>query len=527
MIKQEIENLIEKAVGKKAVVVIPDNLTYGDFSTNVAIKEKLNAQEIAEKLQSNKLFKKVEAVNGFINFYLSESYWQNQVAVILKQKDSYGKSKLGKGAKAQVEFISANPTGPLTLGNGRGGFCGDVLANVLSWSGYNVEREYYVNDRGVQIRALGHSVIGDEQAVYKGDYIDDLRKALWKEPSSFRERNSVPLIEGVEKVGKKAAKEILNKMIKPTVKRMGIKFDNWFSEASLYKKNEVEKTLNWLKKQGLTYKNEGALWFKSTKFGDDKDRVLVKADGETTYLASDIAYLKNKKSRGFKKIFYFWGADHYGYVGRMQAAAKVLSFGENDINFIVMQLVQLFKDGKEARMSKREGVYVTLDELIEEIVNENSLGLDSIRYFFLSRGANSHLNFDLSLAKEQNDKNPVYYIQYAHARISSILRKAEKNYQLPITNYQLLNHPAELKLIKQLARLPEIIEETAKDFQVQRLAQYTKDVAADFHHFYSECLVIDKGNQELTKARLALVGATKIVLKNTLSIMAITAPEKM
>ena len=252
-----------------------------------------------------------------------------------------------------MEFISANPTGPLTLGNGRGGFGGDVLANVLEKAGYKVSREYYINDTGNQIKALGHSVIGDAEAVYKGEYIDELRKEVkGKDP---------------EKVGEKAAKIILEKMIKPSVKKMGIKFDKWFSETTLYKNKEVDEAIDELKKKGFTYESEGALWFKSKDLGDDKDRVLVRADGIKTYFASDIAYLKNKFERGFEKLIIFLGADHYGYVARLKAACQALGFKKDDIDAIVLQLVRLFENGKEVRMSKRTGIYVTIDELIDEV----------------------------------------------------------------------------------------------------------------------------------------------------------------
>ncbi len=300
---------------------------------------------------------------------------------------------------------------------------------------------------------------------------------------------------------------------------MKIRFDTWFSEKSLYQKKETEKVLSFLKRKGLSYKKDGALWFKSTKFGDDKDRVLIKADGEPTYFLSDIAYLKNKIKRGFKTLFFFWGADHFGYINRIKAAAGVLGFEKDNVRIVIMQLIRLIQQGKEVKMSKRAGTYVTLDELIDEV------GLDATRFFFLTRSPDTHLNFDLDLAKEQSEKNLVYYVQYAHARVCSILKRTEiKNPGTEIL--KLLNHPSELNLIKQLIRLPEIIEDTRKDYQVQRLPQYAVDLATVFHQFYRDCRVIS-GNKELTKARLGLILATKIVLKNTLDLMGIFAPEKM
>ncbi|MFH1423872.1 MAG: arginine--tRNA ligase [Candidatus Nealsonbacteria bacterium] len=507
MIRQEITRLIQKATGEsqeKIRVTCPEGDGFGDYTTNIALQLKKPADEIAGKLKSA-LFEKVEVKGpGFINFFLSKEYLRKQAGAILKEKESFGKLKIGRGQKVNVEFISANPTGPLTLGNGRGGFWGDVLANVLSAAGFEAKREYYINDTGEQIRKLGHSVIGDSEAVYQGQYIEELRKKI---------KGNDP-----EKIGLAAAKIILREMIKPTIKKMKIKFDVWFSEKTLYQKKEADKILDILKKKRLSYESEGALWFKSTQFGDDKDRVLIKAGGEETYLTSDIAYLKNKLARGFQKLIFFWGADHYGYVARLKAAAEALGYKKEQINIIVMQLVRLIREGKEVRMSKRTGTYVTLDELIDEV------GLDVARFFFLTRSADTHLNFDLALAKTQSDKNPVYYIQYAHARICSILRKAKMLKVGPSTS--LLEHPTEMKLIRQLMRFPEVIEDTAKDYQVQRLPQYAVDLAAVFHQFYRDCHVISE-DKNLTQARLSLVSATQIVLKNALSLMGVSAPEKM
>ncbi len=510
MLREEIRKIVEKAAkglyGTEAVVSIdrPQGSAFGDYSTNVAMALKKNPQEIAEGMKSP-LFEKVEVRNGFINFFISKDRLQEQVEEILNEKDKFGDLKVGQGQKINVEFISANPTGPLTLGNGRGGFCGDVLTNILKKAGYKTEKEYYVNDIGEQIRKLGHSVLNDSEAVYKGSYIEELRKRI---------KGNDP-----EEVGKKAAEIILKEMIRPSIKKMRIDFDVWFSEKNLHEKKEVAKILDSLKEKGLSYEKEEALWFKSTHFGDDKDRVLIKADGEKTYLASDVAYLKNKFERGFDKLIFFWGADHYGYIGRIKAAAEALGYKKEQIDVIIMQLVRLIQDGKEVKMSKRMGTYVTLDELIDEV------GPDVARFFFLTRSSDTHLNFDLNLAKEQSEKNPVYYIQYAYARICSILHKAS-GLKPNVKDFNLLVDPAELNLTKQLTRLPEIIEDTAKDYQVQRLPQYALDLATSFHHFYQECRVITE-DKSLSQARLGLVTATKIVLENTLDLMGISAPEEM
>jgi len=510
MIREEIKKLVEKALKdlyKMEVEVEIEKsaeVSFGDYSTNIAMILRKNPGEITSAIKSD-ILEKIEVKNSFINFFVSKEYSRKQVGEILKEKESFGNLKVGKGQKVNVEFISANPTGPLTLGNGRGGFCGDVLANVLTKTGYKVEREYYINDVGEQIKKLGHSVIGDSEAVYKGPYIEELRK-----------KN---LGSNLDEVGKKAAKIILEEMIKPSIKKMGIKFDNWFYESDLYKKGEVDKILEELGKKNLSYEKENALWFRSTQFGDDKDRVLVKTDGEKTYLASDTAYLKNKFQRGFNKLIYIWGADHYGYIGRIKAAAEAFGYKKEQIDIIIMQLVRLLSKGKEVRMSKRTGTYIVLDELIDEV------GLDIARFFFLTRSPNTHLNFDLDLAKEQSEKNPVYYIQYAYARICSIFKKA-LGYKPEAKNLELLNHVSELKLIKQLIKFPEIIEDTAEDYQVQRIPQYALDLANSFHLFYRDCRVINE-DKNLEKVRLALVLATKIILKNTLDLMGISAPEKM
>ena len=523
MVKEEIKKIIGKAAEKslnikleEINIEVPAQEKFGDYTANIALilAKKLNekplavAGRIAEEARSlnSGLFEKIEVVSpGFINFFLSRQYLQNQVRKILRQKDRFGFLKAAKKQKVNVEFVSANPTGPLTAGNGRGGFCGDVLANVLQRAGHSVKREYLINDVGRQIKQLGDSITGHGNT-YRGAYIEELKK---------RVKTKNPY-----KAGQEAAAIILQEMIKPSLKKAGIKFDIWFLESWLYRKKQVEKTLKWLEKKGYAYRKEGALWFKSTAFGDDKDRVLIKSNGEKTYFASDIAYLKNKFKRGFNKLIFLWGADHYGYVKRMQAAVAVLGHGKEQAEFILMQLVKLFRGGKEVRMSKRKGTYITLDEIINEI------GLDAARFFFLMRSPGNHLNFDLDLAKERSEKNPVYYVQYAYARISSILRRAPAKMRNSAFDSSFLNSPAELKLIRQLLRFPEIIEDTAKDYQVQRLPRYALETASFFHQFYDKCRILGE-KSEISRARLALIKATKIVLENALDLMGISAPEKM
>lgn len=497
------------------IIDCPINKKNGDYSVSVCLKlGKFFSKEpieianiLKDRLTKSEIFIKVEVANpGFINFFISPKYLHNKIKEVLRQKAKFGAVNLGNNRKVNVEFISANPTGPLTLGNGRGGFCGDVLSRVLSKAGYKVTKEYYINDRGEQIIKLGHSVLKDEQAVYKGEYIEELNKQIKG--------------KDIEEVGDRAVGYILEKMIKPAVLRMGVKFNIWFSEKKLYDDGCVDKAIKDLTKRGFTYKSEGAVWFKSKDLGDDKDRVLIRKDGVKTYFASDIAYLKNKISRGFEKIILFVGADHHGYINRLKAAGHTLSFNKENIDVVVMQMVRLFKNGKEVKMSKRAGTYVTLDELLDEV------SLDAARFFFLQRASTTHLNFNLNLAKEQSQKNPVFYVQYAHARICSIVKKTGVLLRLRAPNFELLKSQSELNLINQIIRLPEIVQETAEDYQVQRLTQYATELADAFHNFYENCKVITK-DKKLSSARLSLILATKIALKNTLDLMGISSPEKM
>jgi len=503
MVREEIEKALKKAVKrsfklklKKIKIERPSQKEFGDYSSNIALvlgkRLKKNPQEVAEKIKSRiktNLFE-VEIINSFLNFKLSQNYLQKQVKKILKKKSKFSSFKISGKKKINLEFISANPTGPLTLGNSRGGFWGDVLANILKKVGFKVTKEYYINNVGNQVEKL-----------YRGEYPNRDINKLRKEVESKEEL-----------VGK-----IMEKIIKPIIGRMGIDFDVWFSEKALYQKGEIEKVLNYLKQKGLVFREEGALWFKSSQFGDDKDRVLIKKNGEKTYFLSDIAYLKNKFKRDFNKLIVLLGADHYGYVGRMKAAVEALGYNKEQLDFIIIQFVAVIREGKKLKLSKREGTYYGINNLIRD------LGSDVVRFFFIKKSADRHLLFDYDLAKEESEKNPVYYIQYAYARICSLLKKAD----CKKSNFKrkLLNHPSELDLIKKFLQLPEIIKDIAEDYQVQRLPNYAQELAASFHKFYDDCRVIGEG--EKTKSRLALVQAVKIVLKETLDLMGIFAPEHM
>ncbi len=522
MIKEKILDLLKKNIGEdvEIKVEIPREKNFGDYSTNVpfllAKKLKQNpaqiAEDLAKKIEAKKpdFLEKVKVEKGFINFYLKSEWLQKQVIEILNQKEKYGSNNLGQNKKVQVEFISANPTGPLTIGNSRGGVIGDVLAAVLEKSGWQTTREYYFNDAGGQILALGHSVLKDDQAIYKGDYIDKLHQEISGKDAA--------------EVGQKAAQEIIEQ-IKETTQNMGINFDVWTAEGKdLRDKGKVEKNIEWLENKKLTYKKDGAIWFRATKFGDDKDRVLVKKNGEPTYFGVDCAYHKNKfVERGFDKVIDVWGADHHGDVKRIKGFVKALGY-EDKFDIILHQFVRLTKDGKEVRMSKRKGIYVLTDDLLKEV------GKDVFRFFMLQYSANSHLDFDLDQAKERSEKNPVFYVQYANARIHGILEKIEKSEALTMDmdpDFKLLTNPTEIELIKQLIKYPNIIKKISENYQVQKLPFYALKIAASFHKFYEKCRVLNFKEKKLQFARFKLIKATQIVLKNCLALMGISAPEKM
>jgi arginyl-tRNA synthetase len=467
------------------------------------------------------------SVSGYLNFKLREKFYAEELKKILREKDHYGDSKILDGQKIQVEFISANPTGPLTLANGRGGFGGDALANVLTKAGAKVEREYLVNDGGNQVRVLGEAILvaaglrPDSEDVYHGEYL-----AEWVE----KNREQVEkLKDKPQDLGTLAADDILANLIKPAVVEMKIGFDNWFSERKLIESGEVDQALADFKKKGLTYEEDNALWFKTTQYNDDKDRVLKKADGENTYFANDAAYHWDKfYERKFDRVINLWGADHHGYVGRMMAAVEAMGY-KNQLEVIIMQLVRLIQDGQEVRMSKRKGNYITMKDLFIMIGGPTEEASDVARFFFLSRAFNTHMDFDLNLAREHSEKNPVFYVKYAYARISGILRNA-KNFTFETHDSSLLADESELALIKELTRITEIVESVATDksYPIHFLTFYAQDIATKFHSFYDKCRVIDETDLELTAARLKLVEATQIVLGIVMrDLIGIDTPEKM
>jgi arginyl-tRNA synthetase len=528
--KKKIEEIIKNAIlslqkegniddFKESEVDYAVNDKFGEYTTNIAMKviksTNKSPMEIAEEIRKKIIsddFEKIEvSTPGYINFYLSKKYLQSVVEKINSEKENFGKSEIGKGLKVNNEFISANPTGPLHLGNGRGGFYGDVLSNVLKKSDYKVTREYFLNDVGEQTLKLAHSFRKDDQTVYVGEYIDELRdkhKEIFE--TSSIQASAVPLSAAVT-----------TDYIKPAVLKMQINFDVWMSEKSLHDKGYVDKAIAFLKDKNLTYEKEGALWLKTTEFGDDKDRVLIKKDGQKTYFASDCGYILNKIKRGFDKIIEIWGADHHGYISRFKAVAEALGF-KGEVRFVIVQLVRLVKGGKEIRMSKRAGNVVYIDELI------NKVGHDVARFFFLMYSPDTHMNFDLKLAEDRSQKNPVYYVQYAHARIASILRKAqEKNLDFTKADLKKINQKKELNLIQELDKFPDLVKEIGETLEVHKLSHYAIKLADKFHSFYNELKVIDETDLEISKARLKLVNAVKIVLAETLRLIGVEAPERM
>ena len=511
MVREKIIKLIQKAVSQpleKIQVKHSENIAYGDYSANIALQLKKPATEIAEKLKCS-LFEKIEIKGlGFINFFISKKYLQEQIKEILKKKEKYGELSIGEKKKIQVEFISANPTGPLHIGNGRGAFFGDTLANVLEKAGFKVVREYYINDakKSNQIQALGKTTLG-RGTIY---LTEKLKTQIFNLRQSFG--GQAKLTEG--EAGYQLA-QIVQKDIKNFIERkLKIKFDKWVSEEKdLYQKGKLDKIQKWLEKKNLIYEKDGAKWIKTSEHGDDKDWVVIRETGEPTYLLLDIAYHKDKFNRKFDKVIDIWGADHQGHVGKMKAIAKMLNY-KGDFDVLISQVVRL----KKGKISKREGKTITLEWLIGEV------GLDAVRFFYLMKSLDTQMEFDIELAKERSAKSPVYYVQYAHARICSILRKA-KTVEVRLQRIR-LEHPSELNLIRQLIRFPEIVEDTAKDYQVQRIPQYAMNLATAFHQFYRDCRVLTE-DRPLSEARLGLVLAVKVVLKNTLNLMGVSAPEKM
>ena len=537
--KETIQEVLKDALRTLAVgdevlseVTFPKDDSHGDYMSSVALslagRLKRSPLDIAHALEEQlskddrlKCCTIEVAPPGYINLLLTPEALSGVVAEIGEKKNNYGSGVYGNQHKTLLEFISANPTGPLHMGNARGGFFGDTLSRILKKCGGNVSTEYYVNDAGEQVAKLGHSVLKDAEAVYGGEYIDRLNERL------AAQQDSVDTADP-RAVGEWAGRIVLEEYIQKTVsERMGISFDTFVSEKKdIVEAGYIDRAIEVLKEKGLTYEEAGALWLRTTTYGDDKDRVVVKANGERTYFASDCGYLLHKKERGFERIVEVWGADHHGYVARFRAAAEALGFSRDHVVFTLVQLVRLVKNGQEVRMSKRAGNVVTVDELLDRIDPE------VVRFFFLMYSPDTHMNFDMGLAEERSQKNPVFYVQYAHARMASIFRKAEELVGIhsfeKITRDKIRLHaPKELLLARHLAKFPELLRAAAETSTVHQLPQYAIRLADLFHSFYDACVVLDVENMPVTRSRLALVGATKNVLAETLRLLGISAPEKM
>jgi len=552
MLKQTLIELLKRAaseaqqLGKLSPVTLPEvvvehprNPEHGDYASSLALKlaraTGLDPIAIANDMvglmvPGPEISRITVAPPGFINFILKSDWLVSQVESILAAGDSYSNINLGQGKRVQVEFVSVNPTGPLHVGHGRGGVLGSTLANVLTGAGYEVETEFYINDAGSQIDAFYRSLYARYQQGlgidaempsdgYLGSYMLDLAKEIIAEEGD--RFLTLPEPEAVSQLGQLGVERMIE-LIKSVLKLLGVTFDVWFSEQSLYDNGQYNKAMSLLRKGGYIAEREGATWFVSTALGEDKDNVVVRGDGSPTYFATDIAYHYDKfLRRKFDKVINIWGADHQGHVSRMKAVIGALGIPPERLEVIISQMVTLRRGNELVRASKRSGDIITLREVIDEV------GSDACRFFFLSRTADSQMDFDLELAKKQSEDNPVYYVQYAHARIASILRLAqERGIDFRGGDVSLLTTEPELTLIRKTLLLPEVVEVVASTLEPHHLTYYAQDLATVFHSFYKQCRVVSQ-DEALTKARLKLVEAAKIVLAKTLHLMGMTAPERM
>jgi arginyl-tRNA synthetase len=515
---------------------------HGDFSTNIAMvmasNQKMAPRKIADAIIAHlqdpqELIEKTEIAGpGFINFFVKPSAWHPVLREILDADTAYGATDIGRGQKFQVEFVSSNPTGPLHVGHGRGAAVGDAVANILAVCGYEVQKEYYINDSGRQIRTLGRSVflryqelfgrkVGFPDECYQGAYIVELAADI----KTLKGDGLLgqPQEDAIMECARFAARKILDG-IRDDLKLFGLEFDCWFSEQSLYDSGRVAEILEQFRKQGIIYEKEGALWFKTSDFGDEKDRVVVKANGETTYFASDIAYHQDKYDRGFQKVVDVWGADHHGYIPRMKAAIEASGHRRDQFDVILVQLVNLLRAGEPVAMSTRAGEFETLRDVINEV------GRDAARFIFLTRHYESTLDFDLEVAKQKTNDNPVYYVQYVHARIASILRKGIGQGADEISwddqAVDRLTAPEEIDLIKALARYPDILAGSARSMEPHRVTYYLMELASAFHTYYNKHRVLTD-DALLRCGRLNLILAVQKVIRNGLTLLGVSAPERM
>lgn len=546
LLEKAINSCLKKGTLKKTdipfiEVELPREGAHGDYASNIAMvlasSQRENPRTIAGRIVENiedndGIIDKTEIAGpGFINFFIRHTAWAALLEEVDALGDRYGESTIGEGSKVQVEFVSANPTGPLHIGHARGAVIGDVIAGILQASGFSVSREYYINDAGNQMNTLGESVyyryleqmgetVSFPDTCYQGAYITELAREVH---DKFGDRFRFDREEAIPFLTEYAAGSILEG-IKEDLETLGVTFDRYFSEKELYKNDDVAKILRKLKEEEFIYEEGGALWFRTTDFGDEKDRVVVRENGEPTYFAADIAYHLNKYERGFDRVINVWGADHHGYIPRMQACIQALGRKKDDLEVVLVQLVNLLRGGVPVPMSTRAGEFITIREVTDEV------GKDAARYNFLMRRANSHLDFDLEIAKAQSNENPVYYVQYAHARICSIIRNAEEQgYRAPVyhdINPDLLTKPEERELIKIIDTYPEIVEGSAQTLEPHRIPYYINDLASVFHSFYNKHRVVSD-NAELTKARLFLIKSAGTVIRNALRLLGVSAPERM
>lgn len=548
-LKQGIEAAVAKALADGAlpegtypevVLEVPPQKEFGDFSTNIAMQSarvaRMNPAAIADIIIANMdydwLEKAEKAGAGFINFFVKTDAVYDTLKSVLEQGVCYGAQATRDEDTIQVEYVSANPTGPLHVGHGRGAAYGSALVNLLRAAGYKVESEYYINDAGNQIDNLAKSIDARYMELldmksefpengYRGQDIIDTAQSIINWGGDFfavlSEEERLPFFKEF------GLTEKLN-ALRVSLRNFNVDFDHWFSERSLHRSGEVTKAIQFLKDTGDVYEKDGALWFASTRYGDDKDRVVIRENGEPTYLASDIAYHRNKFERGFKKMINIWGADHHGYVTRVKASMQALGYNPDRLEILLLQMVALYRDGELVKMSKRTGQSVTLDELIEEV------GVDAARYFFLMRSLDSQLDFDINLAASKSNDNPVYYIQYAHARIHSIFNQVNeagiKYGDWTGVKFDTLTSELELDIIKKLGAYPEEIREAAEHRAPHRIARYLYELAGMFHSFYKQGRIMGV-DSDLQQARLGLITAIADVLRNGLGILGISAPEKM
>jgi arginyl-tRNA synthetase len=576
--KQQVKETVMNALGRlvaegkiEAVplpafnVERPADVSHGDFSCNAAMASakalRNNPRAIGQMIADaavldGTVFEKIEVAGpGFLNFFISPLWFNETVGEVISSGSDYGKTELGKGKRVLVEFVSANPTGPMHIGNARGGALGDSLSSVLQFAGYEVEREFYVNDAGNQIEKFGKSLSirymqiadGNKSDVIASYGDDDVCRKIFEDEENFPmpedvykgvdiiehaynfyKLNGNKFVNADEESRKSALVEYALPLnidgLEKDLQKYRIVYDTWFRESSLHKSGAVKQIVDMLTEKGQTYEKDGAIWFKASDFGDDQDRVLVRANGIPTYFVPDIAYHYNKLvTRGFDKAIDILGADHHGYIARMKAALTALGVDASKLDIVIMQMVMLVRNGETVKLSKRSGKAITLSTLLDEVP------IDAARFFFNLRDPNTHLEFDLELAIEESSNNPVFYVQYAHARICSILRRMEEEgtgySNIPVSELN-FNHPAELALIRHIAALPNCINEAAKDYNPSKITKYLCDLAQLFHKFYDNCKI--KGEEEnILQSRLSLCVATKTVFKNLLDLLKVDAPEKM